>query len=97
MYIYRQFSARRDSKRNEQSPSSEGPMGGGRNFPPPQGTPSGGGGNLNCKFKTFGILDIKYNCNLYNKGSSFFYMFAMTGQTAESNGLNFSKETHGYP
>ena len=51
----------------------------------------GGGQNLNCKFKTFDILDIRYNCNLYNKGSSFFYMFA------ESNGLNFSEETHGYP
>ena len=24
-------------------------------------------------------------------------MFAMAGQTAESNGLNFSEETHGYP
>ena len=23
-------------------------------------------------------------------------MFAMVGRTAESNGLNFSKETHGY-
>ena len=27
----------------------------------------------------------------------FIYMFAMTGQTAESNGLNFSEETYGYP
>ena len=27
----------------------------------------------------------------------FIYMFAMTGQTTESNGLNFSDETHGYP
>ena len=24
-------------------------------------------------------------------------MFAMAGQTSESNGLNFSEETHGYP
>ncbi len=24
-------------------------------------------------------------------------MFAMAGQTAESNGLNFFEETHGYP
>ena len=25
------------------------------------------------------------------------FMFAMAGQTAESNLLNFSKETHGHP
>ena len=64
---------------------------GGAKFAPLQELLVGGGQNLNCKFKTFAILDIRYNCNLYNKGSSFFYMFA------ESNGLNFSEETHGYP
>ena len=26
----------------------------------------------------------------------FIYMFAMAGRTTESNGLNFSDETHGY-
>ena len=25
------------------------------------------------------------------------YVFAMVGQTAQLNGLNFSEETHGYP
>ena len=71
---------------------------GGRNLPPPPGTSYWGvRQNLNCKFKTFDILDIRYNCNLYNNDSSFFYMFAMAVQTAESNGLNFSEETHGYP
>ena len=32
----------------------------------------------------------KSNCN-------FIYMFAMAGQIARPNGLNFSKETHGQP
>jgi len=39
---------------------------------------------------------VEYNRNIYNRALRL-SMFAMAGLTAESNELNFSEETLGYP